>query len=79
MDLVPIYAPRTESEAAVITSLMQAYNVEFFIRGGAFSKMYPGPVVTDLNAQMLMVHRDDEHIARQLLAPFLNEGSPADG
>ncbi|MDN5843218.1 MAG: hypothetical protein L0H54_07195 [Alcaligenaceae bacterium] len=71
MDLVPVYAPRTESEAAVITSLMQAYNVEFFIRGGAFSKMYPGPVATDLNAQMLMVHRDDEQIARQLLAPFM--------
>ena len=73
MDLVPIYAPRNESESAVITSLMQAYNVEFFIRGGAFSKMYPGPVATDLNAQMLMVHRDDEQIARELLAPFLEQ------
>lgn len=71
MELVPIYALRTESEAAVITSMMQAYGIEFFIRGGAFSKMYPGPVTTDLNAQMLMVHRNDEPIARQLLAPFL--------
>jgi hypothetical protein len=68
--MIPVYSPRSESEAAVIVSLMQAYSIPFFMRGGAFSSMYPGPVSNSLNARTLMV--DDAHaeLARELVRPF---------
>lgn len=71
MDMVPVYSPKTESEAAVVTALMQAYGVAFFMRGGAFSTMYPGPVLSSLNEQMLMVESDQADMARDLLADFV--------
>ncbi len=73
MDMVPIYSPRTESEAAVIVSMMQAYEIPFLMRGGAFSSMYPGPVSNSLNEQTLMVQAGHEDLARQLLASFIPE------
>lgn len=67
----PIYAPKTESEAAVIASLMQAYGIEYLMQGAAFSTMYPGPLTNSLNAQMLMVRNDQAELAKQLLEEFL--------
>lgn len=71
--MTPIYAPKTESEAAVIESMMQAYGIRYFMQGGAFSSMYPGPVNNSLNAQMLMVDDEQAELARQLLQEFLND------
>ena len=71
MTMVAVYSPKTDSEAAVIVSLMEAYGVDHFMQGGAFSSMYPGPLVNSLNAQTLMVHEDHADLARQLLQEFL--------
>ncbi len=68
--MIPIYSPKSESEAAVIVALMQAYEIPYVMRGGAFSSMYPGPVRNSLNAQALMVEESDAELARQLIAPF---------
>lgn len=70
--MIPIYSPKSESEAAVIASLMQAYGVTFLMRGGAFSSMYPGPVTNSLNAQTLMVAEEDVAMATQLIQPFID-------
>lgn len=78
MEMTPVYSPRSESEAAVVTSMMQAYQIDFVMQGGAFSTMYPGPVANSLNAQVLMVRKDQAELARQLLAAFMEEsGEPA--
>lgn len=69
--MIPIYSPRSESEAAVIVSLMDAYGIPFLMRGGAFSTMYPGPVSNSLNAQTLLVDAEHIELARQLLEPFV--------
>ncbi|MEO6986047.1 MAG: hypothetical protein ABI155_11955 [Paralcaligenes sp.] len=69
--MVPIYTPKSESEALVITSLMRAYGVVFFMRGGAFSSMYPGPISNSLNEQTLMVDDDQAELARELIQSFL--------
>ncbi|MBP6019857.1 MAG: hypothetical protein KA735_10215 [Burkholderiaceae bacterium] len=70
--MVPIYSPRSESEAAVIISLMQAYDIAFLMQGAAFSSMYPGPVTNSLNAQTLMVDADHVQLATQLIQPFID-------
>lgn len=69
--VIALYAPKSESEAAVIISLMEAYGVRYVMQGGAFSKMYPGPVSNSLNAQMLMVDEDQAELARELLKEFV--------
>lgn len=71
--MIPIYSPKSESEAAVIVSLMQAYEVPFLMQGGAFSTMYPGPVANSLNEQILLVEEGYAEMARQLLQPFMDE------
>ena len=70
MDMVPVYSPQSESEAAVVTALMRAYDIRFHMRGGAFSSMYPGTVSTSLNEQVLMVATEQVELARQLLESF---------
>lgn len=69
--MIPIYSPKSESEAAVITALMDAYAIEYVMQGAAFSSMYPGPISNSLNAQSLLVHESDAALATQLIAPFI--------
>jgi hypothetical protein len=69
--MVPVYSPLTESEAAVISALLEAYDIPFFIRGGAFSKLYPGLPIKDYNVQTFMVPADSYELARELLAEFI--------
>lgn len=71
--MVPIYTPKSESEASVISALLQAYGVVFHMQGAGFSTMYPGPVSNSLNAQVLMVRKDQVDLARQLLQDFIDE------
>jgi len=72
MDMIPVYTMKSEPEAAVIASLMAAYNIHFFISGRGFSSMYPGAVSNSLNEQILMVRADQVELAKTLLEPFLN-------
>lgn len=70
--MIPIYTPQTESEVAVISSLFEAYEIPFFIRGAAFSKLYPGMQIKDYNTQTFMVPAELHVEARELLAEFIN-------
>ncbi len=70
--MVPIYTPKSESEASVIGALLEAYGVVFLMQGGAFSSMYPGPVSNSLNAQTLLVRGDQVELARQLIQDFID-------
>ncbi len=71
--MIPIYWPKSESEAAVIVSLMQAYGISFLMRGAGFSSMYPGPLSNSLNAQTLMVDAEHVQLATQLVQPFIDD------
>jgi hypothetical protein len=70
--VIPIYTPQTESEVAVISSMLAAYEIPYFIRGGAFSKLYPGMQIKDYNTQTFMVPAEFQESARELLNDFIN-------
>lgn len=70
--MIPIYTPQTESEVAVISSMLDAYEIPYFIRGGAFSKLYPGLQIKDYNTQTFMVPDEFQASARELLNDFIN-------
>ncbi|HLU19218.1 MAG TPA: hypothetical protein VKZ66_04595 [Pusillimonas sp.] len=78
MEMTPLYSPKSESEASVLTAMMQAYDIDFLMQGAAFSTMYPGPVTSSLNAQVLMVRSDQFELARELLASFLQSSDGPD-
>jgi hypothetical protein len=69
--MIPIYTPQTESEVAVISAMLEAYEIPFFIRGGAFSKLYPGLQIKDYNTQTFMVPVEFQDFARELLIDFI--------
>jgi len=69
--MVELYSPTSEPEAAVISSLLEAYQVEFFIRGGAFGKLYPGAQVGSFNTQTFMVPEAKLELARELISEFM--------
>ncbi|MGP1716812.1 MAG: hypothetical protein ACTS9Y_06490 [Methylophilus sp.] len=69
--MIPIYTPQTESEVAVISSMLDAYEIPYFIRGGAFSKLYPGLQIKDYNTQTVMVPAEFQEVARELLIDFI--------
>ncbi len=70
--MIPIYTPQTESEVAVISSMLDAYEIPYYIRGGAFSKLYPGLQIKDYNMQTFMVPDEFEAVAQELLNDFIN-------
>lgn len=69
--MVPLYTPVTESEVAVISSLLEAYGIPFFIRGGGFGKLYPGMQINHYNTQTFLVPESQLDIARVLIADFM--------
>lgn len=68
----PVYSPITESEAAVISTMLEAHEIPFFIRGGGFSKLYPGMQIKDYNTQTFMVPGEHYDFTRELLAEFIH-------
>jgi hypothetical protein len=69
--MIPLYTAQTESEVAVISAMLQAYEVPYFIRGAAFSKLYPGLQIKDYNTQTFMVPVAFADLARELLSDFI--------
>jgi hypothetical protein len=62
----------SESEAAVVSALLEAHAIPFFIRGGNFSKLYPGMQIKDYNTQTFMVSVEHSDFARELLSEFIS-------
>lgn len=55
----------------MISAMLDAYEIPFFIRGGSFSKLYPGMHVKDYNTQTFMVHIEYLDITKELLSEFI--------
>lgn len=55
----------------MISAMLRAYEIPFFIRGGGFSKLYPGAQIKDYNTQTFMVPLDQRDFAMELLADFI--------
>lgn len=71
--MVPLYTPETLSEEAVISSLLTAYEIPFFIRGGGFGKLYPGVQIRAFNTRTFMVDEDKLELAQELIKDFLSD------
>lgn len=55
--------------------MLDAYSIPFYIRGAAFSKLYPGMQIKDYNTQTFMVPAEQHTLVRELLAEFIKPTS----
>lgn len=71
MDLVAVACPQSESELAVMQCALEARGVHFFVQGGGFGSLFPGPQIASYNARRIMVPSEELSMAKEALAPLL--------
>jgi hypothetical protein len=77
MDYVPVASPQTESELAVMLSMLEANGIRHFVHNQGFGGLYPGLQIGLYNDRRIMVRADQAPHARQLLSVFDTPPSPA--
>jgi hypothetical protein len=70
MDYVPVASPQTESELAVMLSMLEANGIRHFVHNQGFGGLYPGLQIGLYNDRRIMVRADQAPHARQLLSVF---------
>ena len=79
MSLVKVFSPQTESEIAVITSLLEAHEIPVFIHGRHLGSLLPGLQIGSYNTQSIMVPEERAADALELLREFQPAQTPVDG
>lgn len=90
MALVRVFSPQSESELAVVTSMLEAHDIPVFVHGRHFGSLLPGMQINAYAAQGVMVPEEMAADAAELLAAFraadsttreadrtMNRGKPA--
>jgi len=70
MEFLPVATPQTESELAVMVSLLDAHGIQHYVHNQGFGGLYPGMQMDLYNARRLMVPADHAAEALDLLAVF---------
>lgn len=70
MQYLPVALPQTESQLAVMVSLLEAWEIPYFVFNRGFGGLYPGMPMHLYNSQRIMVHRTRAREAWELLAPI---------
>lgn len=69
-DFLPVATPQTESELAVMVSLLDANGIRHFVHNRGFGGLYPGMQIELYNVRRLMVPADQANDALELLSVF---------
>lgn len=71
MEFVPVAKPQTESELAVMVSLLDAHGIPHFVHNRGFGGLYPGLQIELYNVRQVMVPENHAQEALDLLAMFV--------
>ena len=71
MSLVVAACPQSESQLAVMQCALEARGVHFFVQGGGFGSLLPGPQIAAYNARRIMVPSSEVSLAKEALEPLL--------
>jgi len=77
MALVPVLTPQSESEIAVVTSLLEAHDIPVFIHGRHLGSLLPGLQIGNYNTQRIMVPEERVADAQELLSEFRKNDASA--
>jgi hypothetical protein len=75
MALVRVLSPQSESEIAVVTSLLEAHDIPVFVHGRHLGSLLPGLQIGSYNTQSIMVPEECVADAQELLAEFRRNDS----
>lgn len=75
MAFVRVFSPQSESEIAVVTSLLEAHGIPVFVHGRHFGSLLPGLQLGSYNAQSIMVPEEFVTDALELLVEFKRNDS----
>ncbi len=75
MALVRVLSPQSESEIAVVTSLLEAHDIPVFVHGRHFGSLLPGIEIGSYNTQSIMVPEECVTDALELLSGFRHSDS----
>lgn len=78
MALVRVFSPQSESELAVVTSMLEAHGIPVFVHGRHFGSLLPGMQINAYAAQGVMVPEEMAADAAELLAAFRAADSTTD-
>jgi hypothetical protein len=78
MDFLPVATPQTESELAVMVSLLEAHGIQHYVHNQSFGDLYPGMQMDLYNARRVMVPSDRAAEALDLLAVFSHRSASSD-
>jgi len=67
--LVPLCSPGTSSELAVITSLLRAEDIYFFVHNELFGRMHVGVSIPLVNQRTILVGEEDYERALEVVTP----------
>lgn len=75
MALVRVFSPQSESELAVVTSLLEAHEIPVFVHGRHLGSLLPGMQINAYNTQSVMVPEEAAADAVELLAEFRKDNA----
>lgn len=70
MEFIPVATPQTESEMAVMVSMLDAFEIPNFVHNLGFGGLYPGLQIRLYNTRRIMVPLDQAAHALELLSVF---------
>lgn len=73
MAFVQVFSPRSESEAMVVRSLLEAHDIPVFVHGRHFGSLLPGIQIGTASMQSIMVPEERVADALELLAGFQSD------
>lgn len=71
--MIKLYSPSDETELALIISILEGDRIPFFIHNDHFGSLRVGPPIDLFNKKTIMVNKEYEERARELLSDFFKE------
>ena len=70
--MIELYSPANEVELALLKSVLDAEEINYFVRNDNFGSLEIGPKIELFNKKMIVVQDDQYEKAKELLADYLS-------
>ena len=70
--MLELYSPKNEVELALLKSILDAEEINYFVRNDNFGSLEIGPKIELFNKKMIIVQDDQYEKAKELLADYLS-------
>ncbi len=72
-EMINLYSPNNEMELAMIKSILDSEDINYFVKNENFGSLEVGPQIALFNKRMIIVQDDHHDRASELVKDYLNE------